>query len=139
MTSDAAARGMAAIGASVAAGTAVAPRAFLRAFGVPPAEVTGAAEFGWRLFAVRTAYLSALAMRGDESARAAFLPVQILDQVVFWHAFANRSVPRRAAVLAAVASGAIVALDLRRRKKGVRPLSCNPPRTASDNMTPPSP
>ena len=38
-----------------------------------------------------------------------------MDQVVFWHAYRTRSVPRRAAVLAAAASGAIVALDLRRR------------------------
>ena len=114
--SDTAARGMAAIGVGVAVGSALSPRTFLRAFGVAPHEVTGAAEFGWRLFAVRTAYLSALALRGDEAARAAFLPVQVLDQVVFWHAFANRSVPRRAAVMAAAASGAIVALDVNRRR-----------------------
>lgn len=112
------AKGMAAIGGTVALGSAVAPKAFLRPFGIPAEDVTGAAEFGWRLFAVRTAYLSALAARGDEAARAAFLPVQVLDQVVFWHAFARRSVPRRAAVLAAAASGAIVALDLQRRAGG---------------------
>jgi hypothetical protein len=121
MTSETAARGMAGIGATVAAGSALAPRPFLRLFGIGPREVTGAAEFGWRLFAVRTAYLSALALRGDPAARAAFLPVQVLDQVVFWHAFANRSVPRRAAVMAAAASGVIVALDLRRRKPGRPP------------------
>ena len=87
-------------------------------FGIAPREVTGAAAFGWRLFAVRTGYLSALAWRGDETARAAFLPVQLLDQVVFWHVFAARSVPRRAALLAAGTSGAIVALDVRRRRAG---------------------
>jgi hypothetical protein len=109
------AKGMAAIALTVAAGSAASPRAFLRPFGIDGAEVTGAAAFGWRLFAVRTAYLGARAWRGDEAARAAFLPVQLADQAVFWHAFATRSVPRRAAVMAAAASGAIIALDGRRR------------------------
>lgn len=80
-----------------------------------PAEPKAGA-FGWRLFAVRTAYLSVQAWRRDRSAREAFLPVQALDQVVFWHAFATRSVPRRAALLAAATSGAIIALDLHRRR-----------------------
>lgn len=106
---------MAAIGGTVAVGSALSPRAFLRLFGIHPGDVTGAGAFGWRLFAVRTAYLSALAARGDETARAAFLPIQLLDQVVFWHAFATRSIPRRAAVMGAAASGVIVALDMRRR------------------------
>lgn len=110
--------GMAAIGASVAGASALSPRAFLRAFGIDPAEVTGAAAFGWRLFAVRTAFLSGLAWRGNSTARDAFLPVQILDQLVFWHAFKTRSIPRRAALLAASTSGAIIALDLRRRRAG---------------------
>lgn len=114
---DAAAKGMAGIGAGVAVASAVAPRTFLRLFGIAPREVTGAAAFGWRLFAVRTAYLSGLALRGDETAREAFLPVQVLDQVVFWHAFRQRSVPRRASLLAAATSGAIIALDLRRRRR----------------------
>ncbi len=106
---------MAAIGGTVATASAVAPGPFLRIFGIDPAEVTGAAAFGWRLFAARTAYLSFLAARGNETARDAFLPVQLLDQVVFWHAFKRRSVPRRAAVLGAVTSGGIIALDLQRR------------------------
>ena len=115
MDAATAARGMATIGAAVAAGTALSPRRFLRVFGIAPADVTGAAEFGWRLFAARTAYISALAWRGNRVAEEAFLPVQLLDQAVFWHAYATRSVPRRAAVMAAGASGAIIALDLVRR------------------------
>lgn len=111
------ARGMSAIGLAVATGAGLAPRQFLRLFGVPDDEVTGAATFGWRLFAVRTAYLGALAMKGDEAARRAFLPIQILDQAVFWHAFARRSVPRPAPLLAAAASGVIIALDLERRQR----------------------
>ena len=55
-------------------------------------------------------------MRGDPTARNAFLPVQLLDQAVFWHAFGTRSVPRRAAVLAAATSGVIIALDVKRRR-----------------------
>ena len=112
---DANTRGMAAIGGTVAVLTAISPRTFLRPFGIPPEQVTGAAAFGWRLFAVRTAYISVLAARGDTTARDAFLPLQVLDQAVFWHAYAQRSVPRRAPLLAAATSGAIIALDLRRR------------------------
>jgi hypothetical protein len=90
---DLAGRGMAAIGCTVAAGSALSPQAFLRLFGIEPDQVTGAAALGWRLFAVRTGYISALAWRGDSWARAAFLPVHALDQVVFWHAFVRRSIP----------------------------------------------
>ena len=107
---------MAAIGATVAGGAGLAPRSFLRMFGIDASEVTGAAAFGWRLFAVRTGYLSVLAARGNRLAEDAFLPVQVLDQAVFWHAFATRSVPRRAAVMASAASGAIIALDVVRRR-----------------------
>lgn len=84
---------MAAIGASVAAASALSPRAFLRLFGISPDEVTGAAAFGWHLFAVRTAYISRLALRGNATAREAFLPIQLLDQAAFWHAFKTRSFP----------------------------------------------
>lgn len=116
--SERVARGMAAIAGAVAVGSAVSPRALLGVFGVPTEQVTGAAAFGWRLFAVRTAVLSGLAWRGDATARRAFLPVQALDQVVFWHAYATRSVPRRTALLAAGTSAVIVALDVARRRAG---------------------
>ena len=107
---------MAAIGGAVAIGSALSPRTFLKPFGIPAAEVTGAAAFGWRLFAVRNAYISVQAARGNPTARDAFLPIQALDQVVFWHALATRSVPPRSALLAAATSGAIIALDLARRR-----------------------
>ena len=110
-----AARAMAVLAGAVALGAATSPRRFLRPFGIAPQEVTGAAAFGWRLFAVRTAYLGAAAWRGDESARRAFLPVQALDQLVFWHAGATGAIPRRAARLAAGTSGALIALDAVRR------------------------
>lgn len=106
---------MAAIGATVSIASALAPRPFLRLFGVPPAEVTGAGVLGWRLFAARTAYISALAFGGNPTARDAFLPLQLIDQVVFWQAFQTRSIPRRGAVLAAAVSGVIIVLDLKRR------------------------
>ena len=113
--SERAARAMTGLGGAVSIAAAVSPRALLAAFGIAPREVTGAAAFGWRLFAVRTAYLSAAGWRGDAAARTAFLPVQVLDQVVFWHAYSSRAIPLRAAALAAGTSGAIVALDLVRR------------------------
>jgi len=112
---DRAAQGMGAIGATVALGAGLAPARFLRLFGIDSREVTGVATLGWRLFAVRIGYLSARALRGDAFARDAFLPIQFLDQAVFWHAFATRSVPRRASLLAAGTSAAIIALDHRRR------------------------
>ena len=111
--------GMATIGGRRGDGSAVAPRTFLGLFGIPGDEVTGTAAFGWRLFAVRTGLISVLAWRGDETAQRVFLPVQILDQAVFWHAFATRVLgPRRASLLAAATSGAIIALDLARRRSG---------------------
>lgn len=106
---------MAVLAGAVSVASAASPRAFLRAFGIAPREVTGAAAFGWRLFAVRTAYLGVAAWQGDDDARRAFLPVQALDQVVFWHAYATGAIPRRAAVMAAATSGALVGLDLVRR------------------------
>lgn len=109
-------RAMAGVALVVAAAATAAPVRLLAAFGVAPADVTGAAAFGWRLFAMRNVWIAVQALRGDPSAEAAFLPVQVLDQAVFWHAYATRSVPRRASVLAATASGVIVALDLARRR-----------------------
>lgn len=121
MSVDPRTRAVAAVALAVAAGCTAAPTPFLRLFGIHPADVTGAAAFGWRLFAMRNVWISARALRGDPSAEAAFLPIQLLDQAVFWHAFATRSVPRRASVLAAAVSGVIVALDLARRRSVHRP------------------
>lgn len=106
---------MAVIAATVGVSAALAPRATLRCFGVAGPDVTGATAFSLRLFAVRNVYLAAGALRGDPSAVRAFLPVQVLDQAVFWHAFATRAIPRPGAVLAAGVSLAIVGLDRRRR------------------------
>lgn len=111
-------RGMALIGGGVSLATALAPRPFLRLFGVRPDEVTGIAVVGWRLFAARTAAISLLAWRGDPTARALFGPLQAADQVVFWEAFRTRALPRPGAALAASVSGVIVALDLVRRRAG---------------------
>jgi hypothetical protein len=102
--------------AVVVGGAATAsPRALLRVFGIAPREVTGAAALGWRLFGVRTAAIGAAAARGDERARAVFLPVQVADQAVFAYALRTRAVPRRAAVMAMATSGVVVALDLAAR------------------------
>lgn len=115
-------RATAGIALTVGAASALSPRAMLRLFGIAPREVTGAAAFGWRLFAVRTLFIGGAALSGDERARAAVLPVQIADQAVFAHAYRTRSVPRRAAVLAMATSGAIIVLDvLARRSARVRP------------------
>lgn len=94
---------------------AIAPGLLQRSFGIPANEITGSNRFGWRLFAVRNLYLTSRALEGDAVAIEAFGRLQVLDHVVFWHAFAQRSVPRRTAVLAAATSAAIVGLDRHRR------------------------
>jgi hypothetical protein len=109
---------MASIALVVAAAATFAPRGFLRLFGIDAAQATGAGTFGWRLFAMRNVWVGVNALRGERWAAEAFLPVQLLDQAVFWQAYASRSVPRRAAVQAAAASGVIIALDVRRRGAG---------------------
>lgn len=116
ITAATAERAMATIGISVGVAAAFAPVRLQRTFGVPNDHITPAGDFGWRLFAMRNLYLGGLALAGERSAIAAFLPVQVLDQVVFWHAFANRSVPRRTSALAAAASGVIIGMDLVRRR-----------------------
>ena len=105
-------RAVAGIALSVGTGVALAPGRFARLYGLPTRAMTGTAAFGWRLFAVRTLVIGGAALAGSPAARAAFVPVQILDQLVFLHALATRSVPRRAALLAMGTSGAIVALSL---------------------------
>jgi hypothetical protein len=105
---------MAAIGGAVSIASAFAPRAFLELFGVAH-EDNGAARLGWRLFAIRTAAISLLAARGDRTAQQLFLPVQVLDQAAWWWGYRRGELPLRTAGLAAAASGAIIALDLKRR------------------------
>ncbi len=130
---------MAGIGGGVAVASAVSPKAFLRIFGIGAEEVSGAAAFGWRLFAVRTALISGLAYKGDETARRLFLPVQLADQVVFWHAYKTRSVPPRAAFLAAGTSALIVLLDLLGRRASDAAAAPPPLVRPSAGGWPPSP
>ena len=81
---------MACIGGAVALGSSVAPVRFLGLFGLPADQATGAAVLGWRLMAARTATLSALAARGNTTARDGFLPMQVLDQVAWWVGYLSR-------------------------------------------------
>lgn len=108
-------KAMAAIGGTVSVASTVAPRQFLRLFGLPASEATGASTLGWRLMAVRTASISLLAARGNPTARDLFLPVQVMDQAAWWWGYRNGELPLRTAALAATASAAIIALDLSRR------------------------
>lgn len=117
---DAETLGMAAIGLSVSVAAALLPGTFFRTFGIaePP---SGAAKLGWRLFAVRTATISVLAANGSRTARDSFLPVQLMDQATWWWGYSRREIPLRTAALATIASGAIIALDLKRRVAPARP------------------
>jgi hypothetical protein len=113
--SDPYTRGMAAIGGTVALLSAAAPRRFLGIFGLGE-QANGAAALGWRLFAIRTATISALAAGGNTAARDVFLPVQVLDQAAWWWGYRRGELPLRTAATAATASAAIVALDVARRR-----------------------
>lgn len=110
-------RGMAAIGATVSVAATVAPRTFFAVFGLPPRDATGGARLGWRLMAVRTAAISVLAAGGNTTARDLFLPVQLADQATWWWGHARGELPLRTTAMAATASGAIIALDLLRRRE----------------------
>jgi predicted anti-sigma-YlaC factor YlaD len=105
---------MAAIGGAVSVMSALAPKQFLAIFGVAEQD-TGAGRLAWRLFAARTAAISLLAACNDETAKRIFLPVQFMDQAAWWWGYKRGELPLRTAGLAAAASGAIIALDIRRR------------------------
>lgn len=105
-------RAAGAIALTVGVGTTLAPGLFLRPFGIPAADVTGAAQMGWRMFGIRTALIGAAAITGSTEARAAILPVQLADQLVFAHAARSGAVPVRAARLAQAVSGVLIALEL---------------------------
>ena len=109
-------RAMAAIGLGVSAASALAPVLFHRTFGLTE-EPTGSSRLGWRLFAVRTATLSVLAAQGNRTARDAFLPVQVMDQAAWWWGRSRGELPLRTTLMASVASGAIIALDVHRRSE----------------------
>lgn len=113
--SDPQTNAMAAIGGAVSIATAFAPKRLFRVFGLADREATGAAVLGWRLFAVRTATISALAAAGSTTARDVFLPVQVMDQMAWWWGYRRGELPLRTAAMAAAASGAIVVLDVKRR------------------------
>ena len=114
--SDAPSRAMLAIGGGVGVAALVAPTVLQRTFAVPAEDIPGAGQLGWRLFGARNVYLTWRALTGHPDGIEAYGPLQALDQAVFWHAFARRSVPRTTSGLAIAASGVIVALDQRRRR-----------------------
>jgi len=101
---------------TIGAAALVAPGALARAYGLPESAGSGGAALGWRLFGVRTAVIGAAVLRGDASARAAVLPVQLADQVVFGHALLTGAVPRRTALAAMATSAGLIALCLRRSR-----------------------
>ena len=115
MTADPYTRGMAALGSTVALGSMFAPARLLRLFGLPKRDASGAALLGWRLMGIRTATVSVLAARGDKTAQAVFLPVQVMDQAAWWWGYRRGQLPLRTAALAATASGVLIGLDLKRR------------------------
>ncbi len=87
----------------------------MRVYGVPPEQMTGGADFGWRLFGVRTLYLSLAAIavtneRGPRSYRC-----RCSTRRCSRTPYGSETIPKRSAVLAMSTAGAIIALDLLRR------------------------
>lgn len=110
-------KGMAAVGTSASLLATFAPRPMMRIVGIDPDQVSPAAVLGWRLFAIRTAAICGLALRGNETARELFLPVQALDQIAWWELYRRGEISLRPTLTLAAISGVIVALDLRRRAR----------------------
>ncbi len=110
--SETAWRAVAAAGISLGAGAAVAPGPLSRLAGLPAGEMTGTAALGLRLFAVRSLVVGDAALTGSRQARRIVLPIQLLDEVVFFHTLATGSVPRRLALMAIATSGAAIAACL---------------------------
>jgi len=98
------------VATTIGAAALVAPAALVRTYGLPPSAGSGGAALGWRLFGVRTAVIGAAVLRGDASARAAVLSVQLADQVVLGHALLTGAAPRRTALAAMATSAVLIAL-----------------------------
>ena len=98
-----------ALATTVGVAAALTPGTLTRAYGLPPES----APLAWRLFGIRTALIGAGVLRGDRSARAVVLPVQLLDQAVFAHALLTGAVPRRTGLAAMATSAVLIVLTLR--------------------------
>lgn len=105
---------MAGIAAMVAALSVGRPRLLARLLLLDPDEMTGTARFALRLFATRNAWVVWRSLAGDAEVQAAYVPVQYLDQAVFWGSALDGSIPKRSAALTATVSGVIIAVGRRR-------------------------
>lgn len=105
---------MAGIAAAVAALSIGRPQLLARILLLDPDELTGTARFALRLFATRNAWIVWRSLAGDVEVQEAYVPVQYLDQAVFWGSALDGSIPKRSAALAATISGAIIVAGQRR-------------------------
>lgn len=108
-------KAMAGMATAVAATSIGAPRLLLRVVGVPPEQATPAAELGLRLFAARNLAVSALAIRGDATTQAMFLPLQGLDQLAWWDLYRRGTLSLRTTLTCTAISGVIVGLGVAER------------------------
>ena len=106
-------RVLGAIGIVVGLSFAVAPRLVFRVFGMDPDELTNGAKFGWRLFAARNLIVGGAVASGSAGAQQLVIPIQAVDQVVFWVSWKRGEIPLRTAVLSAATSGVVIALASR--------------------------
>lgn len=110
-------RGVASYALAIGIGALFAPRLLLRVYGVPPDELTGIGEMGWRLFAVRQIWIAAAAFAGDARARDAMLAIQAPDLIIFAGTYRRRSIPRATSVLALLSAGAVATLSALARSR----------------------
>ncbi len=103
---------MAGLATAVGGVSVGAPRTLLRILGVAPEQATPAAQLGLRLFATRNLAVSALAVRGDATAQAMFLPVQCLDQLAWWELHRRGALSRRTTLTCTAISGLIIGLGV---------------------------
>lgn len=115
---------MAGIAATVAALALIRPRLLMRVLLLDPAELTGPGLFALRLFATRNVWVVWRSLQGDPSVQDAYVPVQYLDQMVFWASACDGAIPRRTAALAASISTVIVVAGRRRAR---HPRAKRPP------------
>ena len=109
---------MAALATAVAALSIGRPRLLARLLLLDPDEVTGTTRFALRLFATRNVWVVWRSLAGDEQVQDAYVPVQYLDQAVFWGSALDGSIPKRSAALTAAVSGVIIAAG---RQRATRP------------------
>jgi hypothetical protein len=106
-------RALGAVGILVGLSFVFAPRLVFRLFGMNPGELTNGAKFGWRLFAARNLVIGTAVASGSRGGQQLVVPIQAVDQAVFWVSWKRGEIPLRTALMSAATSGLVIALASR--------------------------